>query len=117
MNSRRRFHIALVFVWALAHGMWMGAVWHSASAHGAVTFKNPGTCCGARGSDRLTNAPAAAPSCAVCALATVAPDQPPVLASFALPAPVIFTTAILFRETPRACVAELPPSRAPPCLL
>lgn len=115
MNSRRRFHVALVFVWALAHGMWMGAVWHAAGAHGSTeSAASPCHCRAKSAQHNVTNAAVQTPNCAVCALATIAPEQPAQFALPLLPYGEISIATVLLREIPRGCEAHLPPGRAPP---
>ena len=80
--------ILVVFVWALAHGIWMGAGWHAAEVYrpNSNTATSALTCAGctrqfsSRSSprDQMTDANPAV--CHVCQLSSVMPDVPEIAA-------------------------------------
>ena len=120
-THKRSFKIALVFVWALAHGAWMGAGWHAA---GEQTFQSRTPeqrfACACRREAASTPTPLLSDAgnsakCAICQLSTLLPDIPahaiypvlPPLPDFLQPlGPGEGHLAIHFDE--------LPPQRGPP---
>jgi hypothetical protein len=118
----RRIHIAIAFVWALAHGVWMGAGMHSFSDVGArLSATNKGGAPSCAGCQFIPDAPQAdstlarSGGCAVCELSTVLPEAASIPMPVISAAPAIFAEPISFIMAAPACVAcELPPAHAPP---
>jgi hypothetical protein len=119
-NQRRFFNIAIVFVWALAHGVWIGAGWHAASETSANASARSGFHCACSQSAPKTGAPVASEAakadvCSVCQLSMVLPDVPAPQLSVALEplvepfGPLAFSTEHL-----SSCLNRLPPQRGPP---
>ena len=122
MMRLRRIRLPLILLWALAHGVWMGAGWHAGSQLGfadAQTTKAAPCSCAwrpvAKHAAQLTRTQAtAAHGCAVCELGLVAPEVPATF-QVATVAPVIPTRGFAcFSHEVSAAPTFLPPSRAPP---
>ena len=119
----RHLHIAVVFVWALAHGVWMGAGMHSFAALGtrSETANNGGRgaiCASCVRFDTPTISDVSLRSsdpCAVCKLSTVLPELAQVhtfVASGALP---VHSSPASLEEIDRSFTAHLfPLAHAPP---
>ena len=117
---RRHFNIAIVFVWALAHGVWIGAGMHSLSDVGSRLNTAKGrvsACAGCRSAvdSREAQSLSSSAGCSICQLSTVLPET----ASVSLPviyfAPVVFAAPQPFAGiAPSFDACALPPTHAPP---
>lgn len=117
----RQLHIAVVFVWALAHGVWMGAGMHAFTALGANTPNKGGaravcaTCVHFDSSESISNTPAAGDACAVCKLSTVLPEVASIQTTVVGEVLSAHTAPLALEESPRANTAHLfPLAHAPP---
>jgi hypothetical protein len=121
-NQRRYFNIAIVFVWALAHGVWIGAGWHAASETSADASARSGFHCACAQSASKTGAPVASEAatadiCSLCQLSVVLPDVPAPQLSVA-PEPFVEPAGplALSVEHRNSFLNRLPPQRGPPAV-
>jgi hypothetical protein len=123
-RSKRRIGVPLILLWALAHGMWIGAGLHAGSqlnfevpavaplaSHSCACAWTPHT----KQSSQLSSInPTVAQSCAVCALGIVVPEVPVVTVIIAVP-PLPAPRTVAFTPIENSTESQfLPPSRAPP---
>ena len=103
-----------MFLWALAHGMWIGAGWH-ASQHGAAQFDRQQVCnCSASKATPILSETVSdtASACPVCQLGTVAPDVPVVIHTIEVASVAPVTEVVYFTDTPRSTEFVLPRAAA-----
>jgi hypothetical protein len=118
----RQLHIAVVFVWALAHGVWMGAGMHAFTALGSSTpNKGEGRAVCATcvhydaSSESIANAAAAGDACAVCKLSTVLPEVASIHTPITFEPLPAHTAPLALEEGQRSITAHLfPLAHAPP---
>lgn len=123
----RHLNIAVVFVWALAHGVWMGAGMHAFTELGgradAAANKGGGSSlcasCVRFGASStktsLSENMTSADECAVCKLSTVLPEVSPIRSVVVGGALPIHTAPAALTETVRSFNANLfPLAHAPP---
>jgi hypothetical protein len=121
MHSQRRFfNIALVFVWALAHGVWIGAGWHASSETAADTSTAQAFHCACAKFQSQTHTSVAgeaknADACSICQLSTLLPDVPaPQWAAIHEPRVLQIGPLAISNEHQDTFQDCLPPQRGPP---
>jgi hypothetical protein len=115
--ARQRLGLPLLFLWALAHGMWIGAAWHASTQHANFTTVCQKTCnCSASALPVLSGTTAAvSPNCPVCQLGLTSPDvalQAGVAELPRIKAPQ--SRPFASTEVLPSDLIALPPSRGPP---
>lgn len=118
-HGKRRIGVPLILLWALAHGMWIGAGMHAGTQLELGAPRERLTCACAclsvKPTSQLRSANAtSAQACAVCALGIIAPDVPIVTVIATVPPLPTPRASIVVVAERIAAPQFLPPSRAPP---
>lgn len=118
--NKRRIGLPLVFLWALTHGIWIGANWHAGgianfSAGASTAHANCACQPGAASKNVQISNPVAAPAaCSVCNLSLLSHDIPLHNQTPVLHAKVYCLAAVFFAAPVVARLCPLPPGRGPP---
>jgi len=115
---QRTFKIIVVFVWALAHGAWIGASWHAASEP-SLSSSAENRCHSCRHPVELTKTASVSDArehhCQICQLSTLLPDVPAHAQIALFGAPAEFASPAQLTEHCRISPEyALPPAHAPP---